>query len=314
MEHYAERAVERFRTQLSGKTVLLALSGGVDSSVAAVLLHRAVGNRLRCVFVDHGLLRKDEADLVERTFRPLFGDKLICVDASARFLSALAGVTEPEQKRKIIGEAFIRVFEAEAKQLGHVNVLAQGTIYPDVIESGKGDSAVIKSHHNVGGLPAVIDFDELVEPLRELFKDEVRRLGETLGLPRELVWRQPFPGPGLAVRILGEVTEERLARLREADAIFREELAAARPDPMPDQYFAVLTNARSVGVQGDGRSYGDTVALRAVSTDDFMTAAWARLPYEVLERASSRITNEVPGVCRVVYDISSKPPATVEWE
>lgn len=314
MEHYAERAVERFRTQLSGKTVLLALSGGVDSSVAAVLLHRAVGDRLRCVFVDHGLLRKGEAALVERTFRPLFGDKLICVDASARFLSALAGVTEPEQKRKIIGEAFIRVFEAEAKQLGHVNVLAQGTIYPDVIESGKGDSAVIKSHHNVGGLPAVIDFDELVEPLRELFKDEVRRLGETLGLPRELVWRQPFPGPGLAVRILGEVTEERLARLREADAIFREELAAARPDPMPDQYFAVLTNARSVGVQGDGRSYGDTVALRAVSTDDFMTAAWARLPYEVLERASSRITNEVPGVCRVVYDISSKPPATVEWE
>ena len=314
MEHYAERAVERFRTQLSGKTVLLALSGGVDSSVAAVLLHRAVGNRLRCVFVDHGLLRKDEAALVERTFRPLFGDKLICVDASARFLSALAGVTEPEQKRKIIGEAFIRVFEAEAKQLGHVNMLAQGTIYPDVIESGKGDSAVIKSHHNVGGLPAVIDFDELVEPLRELFKDGVRRLGETLGLPRELVWRQPFPGPGLAVRILGEVTEERLARLREADAIFREELAAARPDPMPDQYFAVLTNARSVGVQGDGRSYGDTVALRAVSTDDFMTAAWARLPYEVLERASSRITNEVPGVCRVVYDISSKPPATVEWE
>ncbi len=183
-----------------------------------------------------------------------------------------------------------------------------------MIESGKGDSAVIKSHHNVGGLPAVIDFDELVEPLRELFKDEVRRLGETLGLPRELVWRQPFPGPGLAVRILGEVTEERLTRLREADAIFREELAAARPDPMPDQYFAVLTNARSVGVQGDGRSYGDTVALRAVSTDDFMTAAWARLPYEVLERASSRITNEVPGVCRVVYDISSKPPATVEWE
>ena len=314
MENYAERAVEKLRAQLSGKTVLLALSGGVDSSVAAALLHRAVGERLCCVFVDHGLLRKGEAALVERSFRPLFGDKLICVDAKARFLSALAGVTEPEQKRKIIGEAFIRVFEAEAKKLGHVNVLAQGTIYPDVIESGKGDSAVIKSHHNVGGLPAVIDFDELIEPLRELFKDEVRRLGETLGLPRELVWRQPFPGPGLAVRILGELTEERLARLREADAIFREELAAARPDPMPDQYFAVLTNARSVGVQGDGRSYGDTVALRAVSTDDFMTAAWARLPYELLERASSRITNEVPGVTRVVYDISSKPPATVEWE
>ncbi len=314
MEDYAERAVEGLRERLRDKTVLLALSGGVDSSVAALLLHRAVGERLRCVFVDHGLLRKGEAALVERTFRPLFGEKLICVDARDRFLTALSGVTEPERKRKIIGEAFIRVFEAEAKKLGHVNALAQGTIYPDVIESGRGDSAVIKSHHNVGGLPAVIDFDELAEPLRELFKDEVRRLGETLGLPRELVWRQPFPGPGLAVRVLGEVTEERLSRLREADAIFREEIAAARPDPMPDQYFAVLTDARSVGVQGDGRSYGDTVALRAVSTDDFMTAAWTRLPYELLERASSRITNEVPGVTRVVYDISSKPPATVEWE
>jgi len=282
--------------------------------VAALLLHRAVGERLTCVFVDHGLLRKGEAKLVEDTFRPLFGDKLICVDASERFLTALAGVTEPERKRKIIGEAFIRVFEAEAKKLGHVNALAQGTIYPDVIESGKGDSAVIKSHHNVGGLPDVIDFDELVEPLRELFKDEVRRLGETLGLPHELVWRQPFPGPGLAVRILGEITADKLSRLREADAIFREEIAAGHPDPMPDQYFAVLTDARSVGVIGDGRAYGDTVALRAVSTDDFMTAAWTRLPYEVLERASSRITNEVPGVTRVVYDISSKPPATVEWE
>jgi GMP synthase (glutamine-hydrolyzing), C-terminal domain or B subunit/GMP synthase (glutamine-hydrolyzing), N-terminal domain or A subunit len=314
MEDYAERAVEGLRERLRDKTVLLALSGGVDSSVAALLLHRAVGERLRCVFVDHGLLRKGEAALVERTFRPLFGEKLICVDARERFLTALAGVTEPERKRKIIGEAFIRVFEAEARKLGHVNALAQGTIYPDVIESGRGDSAVIKSHHNVGGLPAVIDFDELAEPLRELFKDEVRRLGEALGLPRELIWRQPFPGPGLAVRVLGEVTEERLSRLREADAIFREEIAAARPDPMPDQYFAVLTDARSVGVQGDGRSYGDTVALRAVSTDDFMTAAWTRLPYELLERASSRITNEVPGVTRVVYDISSKPPATVEWE
>ena len=314
MEDYAERAVEGLRERLRDKTVLLALSGGVDSSVAALLLHRAVGDRLTCVFVDHGLLRKGEAALVEEIFRPLFRDRLICVDAKERFLTALAGVTEPERKRKIIGEAFIRVFEAEARKLGHVDALAQGTIYPDVIESGRGDSAVIKSHHNVGGLPAVIDFDELVEPLRDLFKDEVRRLGEALGLPRALVRRQPFPGPGLAVRVLGEVTEDRLFRLREADAIFREEIAAAKPDPMPDQYFAVLTDARSVGVQGDGRSYGDTVALRAVSTDDFMTAAWTRLPYEVLERTSSRITNEVPGVNRVVYDISSKPPATVEWE
>ena len=314
MENYAERAVDSLRERLRDKTVLLALSGGVDSSVAAMLLHRAVGDRLTCVFVDHGLLRKGEAALVEGTFRSRFGGHLICVDAKERFLTALAGVTEPERKRKLIGEAFIRVFEAEARKLGHVNALAQGTIYPDVIESGRGDSAVIKSHHNVGGLPAVIDFDELVEPLRDLFKDEVRHLGEALGLPHELVWRQPFPGPGLAVRVLGEVTEERLSRLREADAIFREEIAAAGPEPMPDQYFAVLTDARSVGVKGDGRSYGDTVALRAVSTDDFMTAAWTRLPYELLERASSRITNEVPGVTRVVYDISSKPPATVEWE
>ena len=316
MDSFVEQTIGEIRDRVGSGKVLLALSGGVDSSVLAALLAKAIGKQLTCVFVDHGLLRKNEGDEVEGVFGPSgsFDINFVRVNAADRYYAKLAGVSEPEQKRKIIGEAFIRVFEAEAKQLGHVNVLAQGTIYPDVIESGKGDSAVIKSHHNVGGLPAVIDFDELVEPLRELFKDEVRRLGETLGLPRELVWRQPFPGPGLAVRILGEVTEERLARLREADAIFREELAAARPDPMPDQYFAVLTNARSVGVQGDGRSYGDTVALRAVSTDDFMTAAWARLPYEVLERASSRITNEVPGVCRVVYDISSKPPATVEWE
>ena len=236
------------------------------------------------------------------------------VNAADRFLKKLAGVTEPEKKRRIIGEEFIRVFEEEAKKLGRVEVLAQGTIYPDVIESGKGDSAVIKSHHNVGGLPSVIAFDEIVEPLRDLFKDEVRRTGEQLGIPHELVWRQPFPGPGLAVRVIGEITEEKLALLREADAIFREEVEKASLDETPNQYFAVLTDLRSVGVMGDARTYGYTVALRAVTTDDFMTATWTHLPFEVLEKASNRITNEVKGISRVVYDISSKPPATVEWE
>ena len=313
MEDYAAQAVAYYREALQDKKVLLALSGGVDSSVAALLLHKAAGDRLTCVFVDHGLLRKGEGDLVERTFRG-FGLNLIRVNAEERFLQKLSGVSDPETKRKIIGEQFIRVFEQIAGQIGHVHVLAQGTIYPDVIESGKGDSAVIKSHHNVGGLPDVISFDEIVEPLRDLFKDEVRRVGELLGLPRELVHRQPFPGPGLAVRILGEITKEKLEILREADAIFREEIEAAGLEQAPAQYFAVLTDARTVGVMGDARTYGYTAALRAVSTDDFMTAEWTRLPYEVLERASSRITGEVPGVSRVVYDISSKPPATVEWE
>lgn len=314
MEDFVERSIEKYRRELAGKKVLLALSGGVDSSVAAVLLHKAIGVNLTCVFVDHGLLRKNEGDFVEKTFRGRFGMNLIRVNAEERFLEKLKNVTEPEKKRKIIGEEFIRVFEDEAEKIGKINVLAQGTIYPDVVESGKGDSAVIKSHHNVGGLPDVISFDEIAEPLRELFKDEVRETGTQLGIPHELVWRQPFPGPGLAVRVIGEITKQKLDILRDADAIFREEIANAGLEGTTNQYFAVLTDLRSVGVKGDARTYGYTVALRAVTTDDFMTAEWTRLPYEVLERASSRITNEVDGISRVVYDITSKPPATVEWE
>ena len=314
VENFAAQLIEKYKAQLQGKKVLLALSGGVDSSVAAVLLHKAVGSNLVCVFVDHGLLRKSEGDFVEKTFKEEQKMNLIRVNAEERFLNKLAGVIDPETKRKIIGEEFIRVFEEEAIKLGKINVLAQGTIYPDVIESGKGDSAVIKSHHNVGGLPDVISFDEIAEPLRDLFKDEVRAVGTLLGLPKELVYRQPFPGPGLAVRIIGDITKEKLLLLQEADAIFREEIAKAQLEHTPDQYFAVLTNAHSVGVMGDARTYGYVVALRAVETDDFMTAEFSRLPYEVLEKASSRITNEVRGISRVVYDISSKPPSTVEWE
>ena len=314
MDNFIETSVERYRKRLAGKKVLLALSGGVDSSVAAVLMHTAIGNNLTCVFVDHGLLRKNEGDFVEATFGKKFGIPLIRVNAEERFLKKLKGVTDPEQKRKLIGEEFIRVFEDVAKELGKMDVLVQGTIYPDVIESGKGDSAVIKSHHNVGGLPDVIAFDDIVEPLRDLFKDEVREIGTQLGIPSELVWRQPFPGPGLAVRIIGEITKEKLDLLREADAIFREEIDNAGLQGVTNQYFAVLTEIRSVGVMGDARTYGDTVALRAVTTDDFMTAEWTYLPREVLEKASSRITNEVKGITRVVYDITSKPPATVEWE
>ena len=314
MDDFVKKSVDYYKRTLENKKVLLALSGGVDSSVAAVLLHKAIGDRLVCVFVDHGLLRLDEGDFVEKTFKGMFGINLIRLNCEDYFLSKLSGTTEPEAKRKIIGESFIRVFEQEAKKIGHVNALVQGTIYPDVIESGLRDSATIKSHHNVGGLPDVIAFDEIIEPLRELFKDEVREVGEKLGIPHELVWRQPFPGPGLAVRIIGEITKEKLEILKLADAIFREEIANFKLEKMTNQYFAVLTATRSVGVMGDARTYGYTIALRAVTTDDFMTAEWTRLPYELLSKASNRITNEVGGISRVVYDITSKPPATVEWE
>ncbi|MVB11959.1 GMP synthase [Caprobacter fermentans] len=314
MDSFIQTSVEQMKKTIGEKRVICALSGGVDSSVAAALVHRAVGKQLTCIFVDHGLLRKGEAEEVERVFRSQFDMNLVRVDAQARFLARLSGVTEPEQKRKIIGEEFIRVFEEEAKKIGQVDFLCQGTIYPDVVESGTGNSAVIKSHHNVGGLPKDIGFTGLVEPLRYLFKDEVRRVGAELGLPDTLVWRQPFPGPGLAIRIMGEVTADKLSILKDADAVFRDEIAKAGLDRKINQYFAVLTGIKSVGVMGDGRTYDNTIALRGVTTSDFMTADWARIPYDVLEQASSRIINEVKNVNRIVYDITSKPPATIEWE
>ena len=313
MEDYCKTAIAAVRERVGDGKVLLGLSGGVDSSVAAALVAEAVGNQLTCVFVDHGLMRKNEGDEVEAAFAK-WDINFVRADAEDRFLSKLKGVTEPEEKRKIVGAEFIRVFEEESRKVGKVDYLVQGTIYPDVIESGKGDAAVIKSHHNVGGLPDDVQFEEIIEPLRMLFKDEVRQLGRELGLPEYLVMRQPFPGPGLSIRIIGEITKEKADILRDADAIFREEIANAGLEYSINQYFAVLTSMRSVGVMGDARTYDYTLALRGVTTTDFMTADWARIPYEVLDKASSRIVNEVKGINRIVYDITSKPPATIEWE
>ncbi len=314
MASFADTQIKLLREKLKGKKVLLALSGGVDSSVCAALLQKACPEGLICVFVDHGLLRKNEREEVEEVFRNQFHVNLITADASERFLKKLKNKTEPEKKRKIIGKEFIKVFEKEAKKIGKVDFLAQGTIYPDVVESGAVGSQVIKSHHNVGGLPSVVDFEEIVEPLRDLYKDEVRKVGIELGLPEHIVMRQPFPGPGLAIRVIGNITKEKLEILREADYIFRDEIAKAGLDKEIWQYFAVLTGMRSVGVMGDERTYDYTIALRGVSSIDGMTADWFKIPYDVLDKCSNRIVNECKHINRVCYDITSKPPATIEWE
>ncbi|MFP4456988.1 MAG: glutamine-hydrolyzing GMP synthase [Clostridia bacterium] len=313
LDSFIEEQVEKIKEMVGNKKVVCGLSGGVDSSVAATIVHKAIGDQLTCIFVNHGLLRKDEAAQVIDTFGKKMGMKLIYADESYRFISKLKGISDPESKRKIIGEEFIRVFEEKAKEIGDAKFLVQGTIYPDVIESGTNTAALIKSHHNVGGLPEDIDFD-LIEPLRELFKDEVRKVGSELGLPDDIVKRQPFPGPGLAIRIMGDITFEKVALLQEADAIFRQEIRDAGLYDEIWQAFAVLPGVRSVGVMGDERTYSNLIALRAVSSTDAMTADWSRIPYEVLAKVSNRIVNEVEGVNRVVYDITSKPPATIEWE
>lgn len=315
MKSFVDTQVKVLREKLKGKKVLLALSGGVDSSVCAALLSKACKESLICVFVDHGLLRKNEREEVEEVFRNQFNINLITADASERFLKKLKNKSDPEKKRKIIGKEFIKVFEKEAKKIGKVDFLAQGTIYPDVVESGVGGkSQVIKSHHNVGGLPSVVDFEEIIEPLRDLYKDEVRAVGLELGLPEHIVMRQPFPGPGLAIRIIGNITKEKLEILKEADYVFRDEIAKAGLDREIWQYFAVLTGMRSVGVMGDERTYDYTIALRGVSSVDGMTADWYKIPYDVLDRCSNRIVNECKHINRVCYDITSKPPATIEWE